>query len=323
MNVSGAPGRTPSAVASPASSRPRSIAWGSALSVSEFAAIKSAGFEPVGQVLGASVHNVGYGAGARCPTYGSRGDGSVRSLVGEGPGRTAFTQVSSSGRSSAYALLVGTLYQARRTAIARMAADCQALGGHGVVGVTLTVRPFPAGGIEFSAIGTAVRVAGGPNLRLPFTCDLHGQQFAMLIRSGWIPVSVVLGISIGVRHEAGLAMKMSRRYAGNVEIRGFTELVNRTRQDARNELMLDVSRTCAEGVVVERSELRVGEQKCAGLHDAQDHLAEVTMIGTSIVQFEAGRRPAHSPLAVLRLDVERRTAMTNVFTTQPGAEEQR
>src|SRR6266571_3844159 len=33
--------------------------WGSALSADEFAAIRSVGFEPVGQVLGAAVYNIG------------------------------------------------------------------------------------------------------------------------------------------------------------------------------------------------------------------------------------------------------------------------
>ena len=41
--------------------------WGSSLSADEFAAIKSTGFEPVGQVLGAAVYNIGYTGGYACP----------------------------------------------------------------------------------------------------------------------------------------------------------------------------------------------------------------------------------------------------------------
>ena len=37
----------------------RSGTWGSALTADEFTAIRSTGFEPVGQVLGAAVYNVG------------------------------------------------------------------------------------------------------------------------------------------------------------------------------------------------------------------------------------------------------------------------
>ncbi len=41
--------------------------WGSALTTDEFAAIRSVGFEPVGQVLGAAVYSVGYTGGYNCP----------------------------------------------------------------------------------------------------------------------------------------------------------------------------------------------------------------------------------------------------------------
>ena len=41
--------------------------WSSALSTEEFAAIRSAGFEPVGQVLGAAVYNIGFSGGYNCP----------------------------------------------------------------------------------------------------------------------------------------------------------------------------------------------------------------------------------------------------------------
>src|SRR5258708_6869060 len=45
----------------------RSGTWGSALSADEFTAIKGVGFEPVGQVLGAAVYNIGYTGGWACP----------------------------------------------------------------------------------------------------------------------------------------------------------------------------------------------------------------------------------------------------------------
>ena len=83
--------------------------------------------------------------------------------------------------------MVQIMYQARRQAIARMTAECEELGGHGVVGVLLTIGSFPAGGLEFKAIGTAVRAPGGVPLKRPFTSDLSGQDFAKLIMAGWVP----------------------------------------------------------------------------------------------------------------------------------------
>ena len=115
--------------------------WGSALTSDEFAAIRSVGFEPAGQVLGACVYNIGYTGGYACPgAWGSWGYGT--------PVRTS-TQVSSRGGYGSYGPLVKALYEARHKALDRMTAECEELGGHGVVGVRLTIGPFPAGGLEF------------------------------------------------------------------------------------------------------------------------------------------------------------------------------
>ena len=81
--------------------------------------------------------------------------------------------------------LVEAMYQARRTAVDRMTAECAALGGHGVVGVRLSRGPFTLGGLEFTAIGTAVRATGVPaGPRVPFTSGVSGQDFARLITGG-------------------------------------------------------------------------------------------------------------------------------------------
>ena len=41
--------------------------WGSSLTSGEFAAIRSVGFEPVGQVFGAAVFGIAHGDGYGCP----------------------------------------------------------------------------------------------------------------------------------------------------------------------------------------------------------------------------------------------------------------
>ena len=52
--------------------------WGSALTADEFAAIRSVGFEPVGQVFGAAVYDAGSARGYACPgASGLPGDGSA------------------------------------------------------------------------------------------------------------------------------------------------------------------------------------------------------------------------------------------------------
>src|ERR1700749_2144448 len=115
----------------------RSGTWTSALTSDEFAAIRSAGFEPVGQVLGAAVYNIGFTGGDNCPGAWS-GSGDVEASP-------SGTQGSGPGGYGSFGPLTQAMYQARHQAISRMQEECAALGGHGIVGVTLSIGSFPAG----------------------------------------------------------------------------------------------------------------------------------------------------------------------------------
>jgi uncharacterized protein YbjQ (UPF0145 family) len=269
--------------------------WGSALSVGEFAAIKAVGFEPAGQVLGAAVYKIGYEGNHVCPTYRVRTEPSAAGR------RTSYTAVSGTKGANSFRPLLQAQYAARRAAISRMAAECSKLGGHGVVGVMLTVSPFPAGGLEFKAIGTAVRVPGVRPIRQLFTSELSGQEFATLLMTGFMPIGIVLGISIGVRHDDFTTFDQAHSY-WNTEVRGYSELVNRTRRDARDQLRKDVIKHHAVGVVTRAMELRIDEYECKGLEGAKDHVAEATIVGTAITRFGQNKRPVRTDtLAVMSL----------------------
>jgi uncharacterized protein YbjQ (UPF0145 family) len=295
----------------------RSGTWGSALTSDEFAAIRSVGFEPVGQVLGAAVYNVGFTGGYNCP--GAWGFGQYAM-----PARTR-TQVSSQGGYGSFAPLVKTMYEARHKALDRMTEECAELGGHGVVGVLLTIGGFPAGGLEFKAIGTAIRAPGVPPVsqwtggggrgrRQPFTSDLSGQDFAKLIMKGWVPAGLALGISIGSRHDDWLTVGQTRWGSGNAEVTGYTELVNDARHDSRRQLERDVARLGGEGVVIAAMDMRVRERECPAMEGRRDHIVEATCIGTAIARFsrteqQGGSQPgSQKTLAVMSLDPQRRQA---------------
>ena len=288
--------------------------WGSALTSDEFAAIRSVGFEPAGQVLGACVYNIGYTGGYACP-------GAWGSSWGYGtpmPARTT-TQVSSRAGYGSFAPLVQAMYEARHKALDRMTAECEELGGHGVVGVRLTIGAFPAGGLEFKAIGTAIRAPGvgpvstwrhrGTRPKRPFTSDLSGQDFTKLIMKGWVPAGLALGISIGSRHDDWLTVGQTRWGSGNAEVTGFTELVNDARHDARQQLESDVKRLGGEGVVIADMEMRVRERECPVSEGRRDHIVEATTIGTAIARFaRSEQRHSGSTLAIMSLDPQRRQA---------------
>jgi uncharacterized protein YbjQ (UPF0145 family) len=268
--------------------------WGSALTSGEFAAIRAAGFEPVGQVFGAAVFAAGSFTGADCPGTGSSGLPRAQVSGRTGPG--------------SFGPLVRAMYQARHTALDRMTAECARLGGHGVVGVRLSRGPFTLGGLEFTAIGTAVRAAGaaagavdGPPA--PFTSGVSGQDFAKLVTAGWVPAGFALGISVGARHDDRATTRQARWTSGNAEIAGWTELVIEARRDARRQLEQDVTRLGAEGVVIAAMEMRVRSRDCPATVGRRDHIVEATLTGTAIVRFSgAGPRPAGGrPLPVMSL----------------------
>jgi uncharacterized protein YbjQ (UPF0145 family) len=206
--------------------------------------------------------------------------------------------------------LVQAMYQARQAAIGRMTAECARLGGHGVVGVRLSRGSFTLGGLEFTAIGTAVRAPGAADWRRePFTSDLSGQDFAKLIMAGWVPAGLALGISIGSRHDDRTTTRQARWGSGNAEITGWTELVNQVRHDARRQLEGDVRRLGAEGVVIAGLQLRVHERDCPVSVGRRDHIVQATLIGTAIAGFSRpGPCPAGPALAVMTLGAQRHPA---------------
>jgi uncharacterized protein YbjQ (UPF0145 family) len=276
--------------------------WGSALTADEFAAIRSAGFEPVGQVFGAAVYSAGSASGYGCPgALGSSGDGS--------PAQPA-TQVSGRGGAGSFGPLVQTMDQARHTAVDRMITECGELGGHGVVGVHVSRGTFPLVGPQFIVIGTAVRAPGAAHgLPAPFTSDVSGQDFAKLIMSGWVPVGLVLGISIGSRHDDRNTARQARWGSGNAEVAGWTDLVSQSRHDARRQLESDVRRLGAEGVVIATMQMRVRQRDCPATVGRHDHIAEATLIGTAVARFSRAEQRHDSPaLAIMSLDPQRRQA---------------
>jgi uncharacterized protein YbjQ (UPF0145 family) len=271
--------------------------WSSGLSVAEFAAISSVGFEPVGQVMGSTVHNLGWWYGARIDC-GYAGGGLFR----QGTASTVTSGMR--GAWGGYGTYVDTLYRARRAAMGRMAAECSALGGDGVVAVSLNIQPFmgAAHHLEFQAFGTAVRARGPVRPPRPFLSHLAGQDFAKLVTGGWIPVDMALGTSIGIRHDDWRTSMTTGAFAANQEVAGWTELVSVTRHEARGHFLDDTARTGAEGVVVSVADLKVGHRECSYNAERRDHVVESTFIGTAITRFRAeGGPPPARGLTIMRL----------------------
>jgi hypothetical protein len=265
------------------------------LSVDEFTAVRSVGFAPLGQVMGVSVHQADLGFALRqCGWYPALG----------------YFGANSAARGDVRAVppMPTSLRVARDRALERMVAECAALGGDGVVDVTVSVRPFVAGSTELSVIGTAVRAIGplpvssyGGPLRTPFTSDLTGHDFALLVRTGWMPTRMVFGLASRIVH-AGPSL-VNRFLWNNVEVGFLTELVHSARLDARTDLDTDARNAGGLHVVVRDMRLRQWEQECPSFENARDYLCQSTIWGTAITPVRStSPTPGNDILPILRLD---------------------
>ena len=262
-------------------------AWGSLLSARDFAAITSVGFHPVGQVLGTSVVHLGYvSRGGKCSGTGSY---------------TSRTDLASAA-SGPFSLQLRKRYGVRHRVLSRAIEECRVLGGDGIVGVTFSIKPFPAGGTEFTVRGTAVRARTELRPAAPFTSHVSAQEFARLLGGGWVPTALVFGISLGARHDDMRTRRQTRRRVTG-EVRGYSQLVSDTRRDARDQLAKAVADRGAHGAVVEEMTLHLGERECPAEEGMRDHVAEAAILGTMIVSF--GRSPGtgdRAPLTIMSLN---------------------
>jgi len=262
----------------------RGATWGSVLSVDAFAAIRSVGFEPVGQVFGAAVYPLTATAGVSCP------GGTAQGIPGPA------------------ARIARALYDGHRMAIDRMAGECSDLGGHGIVGAALQVTESPGDSfttatVDFKVIGTAVRASGCPPLAGPFTAELSGPDVAKLLVVGWVPAGIALGISVAGLHDDLSTTSSGPWGTGNAEVPAYTDLIVQVRQDARNRLEQAVRELGADGVVVSAMTLHLRSSACRAHPGGTDHFAEAVITGTAVARFADRLKASPAPsLAVLSLD---------------------
>ena len=188
-------------------------AWTSLLTAPAAAGLQVAGFEPVGEVMGSIVSQVGWTGYRGCGMYGG------------GFAGWDSTTVAAAGRLTGYGPYVDALNHGYQTAMSRMLEEAATIGADGVVGVGLKTDHLDSRAREFVALGTAVRARGSVRPRRPFSTHLPGQDVAKLVTAGWMPTDLVFGISVAIRHDDWRTQRQASWGAGNVEVAGYTELV--------------------------------------------------------------------------------------------------
>ena len=243
------------------------------LSVSEYALLGEAGFEPLGFVVGSSIYHIGL-------------------------------QVGRWSQNFELQVLTQAMYNARELAMTRMRAEADHLGADGIVGVTLQLQMYAWGEdvLEFVATGTAVRALGaaGGVHRAPdgraFTSDLSAQDFFRLLASGAVPVAFVLGTCVyHIAHQS--VMQTLRQTGQNQEMVMFTQGVYEARELALARMQAEAAQADSSGIV--------GVNVAVSNYVWGAHATEFFATGTAIRRLaQEHRLPATSPKPTFTLGLD-------------------
>lgn len=247
------------------------------LSCNEFLLSREAGYEPIGLVMGSAFYRVSFGGFFN----------SYRNTSGE---LTAISQAQ---------------LGARERAIARLGQEAEILGAHGVIGVRLKMGGYDWSSrtIEFTAVGTAIRIPNRPPDPHPFTSDLSGQEFWQLHQAGYYPRGIVMGLCSYYVHTDMNTRQLTRgglfgRGSGqNQEIAQYTMGFNLARRTAMSRLKEDIRQHQAEGSVGMKIEMEIEDIEYE-INDTTYHdlLAHFVALGTSIVCEHPTESVRKSPL---------------------------
>ncbi len=163
--------------------------FSSDLSTKEFSLTCNQGYQPLSQVMGSSIYHIG-----RRDPYLSN----IRVVEAESDGEVT-------NLTAAHQRVV-------QLALSRLDQEATLLKAHGVIGVRLTSRDYEWGSdlLEFTAIGTAIKLPNTPLPQHPFLSDLSGQEFWTLLQAGYYPVGVVTGYCVYYVRLSALATKQLR-----------------------------------------------------------------------------------------------------------------
>lgn len=250
---------------------PKKKLWTSDLTVNEFLLTREARCEIVSQVMGSSIYHIG-----RIPDYkGSQGGSNTYEIP----------VISAAHR------------EARAAALDRLQQEAQLVQADAVIGVRLGERLITKGAhgkggddgdevIEFTVVGTAVKV---PGVRLgsgPVLTDLSGQDFWALVREGWGPCGIVFDFC---RWHVWHVLK---QWSMGGEVTLATQAIEFARKRVESSVQRQAQQIGAEYVVGSDLKIQVREVPC-GFHECHlnDLDVDVSWFGTGVRRLRPDERP--------------------------------
>lgn len=248
-------------------------AFTSDLSVSDFALCHQLGLQPISQVMGSSIYQVGYQPSA--PGFGFEGEAGELQVLSQ------------------------AWNESRRLAFSRLAQEAEKVGCSAVVGVQIKAGSggiAAASGIqsiEYTVMGTAVRRAGHSGA--PILTELSVADYGKLLHAGIEPAGVVAHTS--VFFVSGLYISSERQLPfgssmQNYELTRITQSFYAAREQVMGEIGAQARALNASGIVGARIGHSAAPQTIGAgrIGETQRNVVMVTMsaIGTAIHHSEAG-----------------------------------
>ncbi len=251
------------------------------LSVNEFLLLRQAGFEPVTQVMGSSVYQVGWQQMPWGSTWSYPVGGTVELDT-----------------------LTGAWNDARGRALARLTEEATRAGADAVAGVRMKRGQFSAssGLVEIATFGTAMRSTRYEIENAPVLTNLTGQDFAKLYAHGYWPVGLVAATSVTYvvsSWQTQNAMRGFRASLQNQELTDFTQGLYEARQRALLRLTRQAHQAGGQGIVGVQIEQHQQEHEVEQNGKRTDLIVTLHAVGTAIVELrQTEERPTYIALTM-------------------------
>lgn len=242
----------------------------SSFSVGEYALLDDLAARPLAQVMGASVHQVGWqylppplswqSPPSLAPARGRR----LRAAGGALPGRYPASSLYWRSRRSPTAMswkdtvlceleTIGRAWdQARRRALDRLTEEARLLEADAVVGVNLHrgEHDWASGTVDYLLSGTAVRFGGDRRAAWPVLTDLSVQEYWKLRAAGYDSVGLVATTAVVFVSMAGATRwRRVRSLAQNQELPELTQAIFAARDTARARLLGQARDNHSSGII--------------------------------------------------------------------------
>jgi uncharacterized protein YbjQ (UPF0145 family) len=172
--------------------------------------------------------------------------GNVAYSIGLGGGLLGMLKSLSRGEIKEFSQIFN---ETRHLALKRIKSEARAHGANAVVGIKTSILPF-AGMQEMVMIGTASEHPALPDgyRQSPVTSDLTNEEMWSLINQGYMPIQLVLGVSV---YSLGLVGGVTSFFKSFVrgEIRELTTLIYEAREEALKHIARDAERCNADEVL--------------------------------------------------------------------------